>query len=215
MPSTSEKPTSRLFALGQHTADFESLLEAVPDALVGVDRDGVIRCINRHAESLFGYDRDDLVGQPIETLVPESSRPGHPAHRERYFAGPRTRRPGLDREATTDQKPVVSPACLHGRRRDGTVFPLNLSLSRIDTDDGLLVIGAVRDMTDRESASKKGDRMSRMAAIARFSGDAIISVGPDGIITSWNPAAERMYGYSCDEMVGRSGWFMAPDRAPR
>jgi PAS domain S-box-containing protein len=82
MPSTSEKPTSGHSAPGQHNADMESLLEAVPDALVGVDRQGVIRYVNRHAQSLFGYQREDLVGKPIETLVPESIRPRHPTHRE-------------------------------------------------------------------------------------------------------------------------------------
>lgn len=82
MPSTIGQPTSRHFAHGQHEADFVGLLEAVPDALVGVDRAGVIRYINHRAQSLFGYEGEDLVGQPIETLVPDSVRPDHPAHRE-------------------------------------------------------------------------------------------------------------------------------------
>jgi len=214
MRSTSDEPPSRLFAHGQHEADFVGLLEAVPNALVGVDRAGVIRYINHRALSLFGYEGDELVGQPVETLVPDSVRPDHPAHREAYFAGPRTRRVEPDRQGTSERKPAVSPRCLHGRRRDGTEFPLNLSLFQFDTGDGLLALAAVHDLTDRENANDKRDRMSRLAAMVEFSSDANISIGPDGIITSWNPAAERMYGHSSEEMIGKPGWFMAPDWPP-
>ena len=215
MPSTSEKSMSGHSAPGQHNADMESLLEAVPDALVGVDRQGVIRYVNRHAQSLFGYERDDLVGKPIETLVPETVRPRHPAHREAYFAGPGTRRPEPDRDEKTDQKSAASPRCLSGRQRDGNEFPMNLSLSQIDTDDGVLVIAAVHPLTDHEKANDNRDRMSRLAAIVEFSGEANISIGPDGLITSWNPAAERMYGYSSDEMIGKPGGFVVPNQEPR
>jgi PAS domain S-box-containing protein len=211
MLSMSEKTTSRPSGPGQHEADFEGLLEAVPGALVGVDRAGVIRYINRVAQSLFGYDRDDLVGQPIETLVPDSVRPGHPAHREAYFAGPGTRRPEPDREGTIEQKPAASPRCLRGRRRDGTEFPLNLSLSQIDTEDGLLVIAAVHELIRQKRVVKNANLT---AAVAEHSDDAIIRIGPDGIITSWNPAAERMYGHSSEEMIGKSGLCLTPDGAP-
>ena len=215
MPSTSktsEEPTSRHVAPGQHEGDFVSLLEAVPGALVGVDRAGVIRYINGRAQSLFGYERDDVVGQPIKTLVPDSVRPGHPAHREAYFAGPRTRRPEPDRDGSTEQKPAVSPRCLRGRQRDGTEFPLNLSLSQIHTEDGLLVIAAVHDLTKQKRTVKDAQLT---AAAGEYSDDAIIGVGPDGIITSWNLAAERMYGHSSQEMIGKSGWVMTVGEAPR
>src|SRR5680860_275405 len=84
----SDKPTVGGAALGQHAVSFEGLLEAAPDAMVGVDQAGVIRFVNRQTESLFGYDRTDLVGQSIEMLVPESFRKVHPALRARYFADP-------------------------------------------------------------------------------------------------------------------------------
>ena len=99
------------------TTGFEGLLEAVPDALVGVDRSGVIRFVNHQTESMFGYGRDDLVGAPIETLVPESLRQVHKAHRERYFADPATRPMGTDLR-------------LRGQRADGTEFPVDISLSQ-------------------------------------------------------------------------------------
>jgi len=214
MPSTREEPTFRHFAHWQHEADWMGLLEAVPDALVGVDRAGVIRYINHRAQSLFGYEGDDLVGQLIETLVPDSVRPDHQAHREAYFAGPRTRSLEPDRQGTNERKPAVSPRCLHGRQRDGTEFPMNIGLFQFDTEDGLLVIAAVNDLTNREKANDKRDRMSRLAATVEFSRDANISIGPNGIITSWNPAAETLYGHSSEEMIGKPGWFVAPDWPP-
>ena len=215
MPSTSGEFTSPYQPAGWGEDGFDRLLNAVPDALVGVNRAGVIRYVNRRAQSLFGYEREDLVGQPIETLVPESVRPAHPAHREAYFAGTGTRRPKPDPQGTSEQKPPSSPRCLRGRRRDGTEFPLNLSLSRSNTEDGPLVIAAVHDLTDSQKTNDKRDRMMRLAAMVEFSEDANISIGPDGIITSWNPAAEKIYGYSSKEMIGKPGSFISPDRPPR
>jgi PAS domain S-box-containing protein len=181
------------------TKPFKNLLEAVPDALVGVDQAGVIQFVNRQTELLFGYDRDDLVGQPIETLVPESLRQVHTAHRDDNVADPRTRAMGLDLE-------------LSGRQRDGTVFPVEISLSHMDTENDLLVVAAARDITDGEKSAEKDYRMSQLAAIVEDSGDAILSAKPDGIITSWNPAAERMFGYSSEEVIGKSVELMIPER---
>jgi PAS domain S-box-containing protein len=169
---------------------FESLLEAVPDAMVGVDQAGVIRFVNRQTELLFGYDRGDLVGQPIETLVPESLRQVHTTLREGYVAAPRTRATGLDLE-------------LSGRQADGSVFPVDISLSRIDTEDGALVIAAVHDMTERKREVDHNHQIGRLAAIVEYSDDAIIGMTLDGVITSWNPAAERLYGYSSQEIIDR------------
>lgn len=119
-------------------ARFANLLEAAPDAMVGVDQTGVIQFVNRQTESLFGYSRDELVGQPIETLVPEPFRQAHRYHRPGYIADPRTRAMGVGRE-------------LSGRCKDGTEFPVDISLSSIETEDGLLVTAAVRDITRHKS----------------------------------------------------------------
>jgi PAS domain S-box-containing protein len=173
---------------------FESLLEAVPDALVGMDQEGVIRFVNRQTESLFGYNRDELIGQPIETLVPEPLWQIYVQHRETYFADPRTRSSGLDVE-------------LSGRHRDGTEFPANISLSHIDTGRVLLVITAVGDVTRQKLAVKNAELI---AAIVQYSDDAIIGSTPEGVITTWNPAAERMYGYSPMEIIGKSAKILAP-----
>jgi len=173
------------------TREFGSLLEAMPDAMVVVDHAGVIRSVNHQTELLFGYDRGDLVGAALELLVPESLRLVHKVHREGYVAAPFTRTMGQDLE-------------LHGRRRDGTLFPLDIALSEADTEDGPLVIAAVRDLTGRKETEEAHQQSERLAAIVQHSNDAIIAKTLDGIVTSWNPAAEKMYGYSSQEMVGAS-----------
>jgi PAS domain S-box-containing protein len=180
------------------TTRFERLLEVVRDALVGMDQEGVIRFVNRQTESLFGYDRTDLIGQPIETLVPEYLWQIFRQHREDYFTDPRTQSSGLDLE-------------LSGQHRDGTDFPVNISMSQIDTGDVLLVVTAVRDVTRQRQAVKNAELI---AAVVEYSDDAIVGSTLKGVITSWNPAAERMYGYSSKEIIGRSGRVLAaPDRA--
>jgi PAS domain S-box-containing protein len=179
------------------TANLEGLLDAVPDALVGVDRAGIVQFVNRQTELQFGYAPDDLLGLPVEVLVPESLRAIHRVHRDSYNAHPRTRIMGLGRR-------------LVGRRRDGSQFPMDVSVSHLATQNGLLVIAAVRDMTDRRRATQQQDQMSRLLAVIEFSGEAIISTTLDGTVTSWNPAAERLFGYKSAEIIGRSGRLLSP-----
>jgi PAS domain S-box-containing protein len=174
---------------------FESLLEAVPDALVGLDEYGAIRFVNHQTELLFGYDRDDLVGQHIETLVPASLWHDYVAHREGHLADPRSRSIGLDLK-------------LSGRHRDRTGFPVNVSLSHLDTGGVLVVVTAMSDVTKEKQAFENAQRMT---AIVEHSDDAIFGQTLEGIITSWNPAAERMYGYSWQEIIGRSVDLLAPE----
>jgi PAS domain S-box-containing protein len=177
---------------------FGSLLEAVPDALVGMDTSGVIRFVNHQCESLFGHDRDELLGQHVEVLVPETLWQVHLGHRDDYFADPRSRSMGRDLE-------------MSGRRRDGSQFPVVVSLSGIDTGDVLPEFAAVSEVTRRRQAF---DRAQRMTAIVENSDDAIIGMTLGGTITSWNPGAERMYGYSSREIIGKSIDVLAPrDRA--
>jgi PAS domain S-box-containing protein len=183
------------------SASAQSLIEAVPDALVGVDEAGVIQFVNSQTQALFGYGPGDLIGEPLETLVPQTLRTGHIAHRASYIADPRIRPMGTDMH-------------LVGLRRDGTEFPVDIALSYVKNEDGMVVIAAVRDMTRYQRAEDDRRRANQLLTVVEGSDDAIIGTTLDGIVTSWNRAAERIFGYSREEIMGRSVQPLIPeDRA--
>jgi two-component system, sensor histidine kinase and response regulator len=162
------------------------LLESAPDALVGVGRDGRIVMVNAQTERLFGYRREELIGELVEMLVPARFRDGSAGHRSGYFSDPSTW--------------VVGPGLeLYGLRRDGSEFPAEISLSSIETEDGPVATAAIRDDTRR-----------RLAAIVESSVDAIITVDLHGTITSWNAGAQRLHGYSETEVRGKPMSILAP-----
>jgi PAS domain S-box-containing protein len=173
---------------------FAQLLEAAPDAMVCVDADGRIALVNAQTERLFGYGRDELVGQPVDMLVPDAVRDVHPAHRAGYVADPLPRPMGAGME-------------LAGRRRDGSTFPAEISLSAIDTEEGILVSAAVRDVTERWLAAETA---AQLASIIQSSHDAVIGKTLHQVITSWNPGAERLYGYTAEEVIGRHVELLVP-----
>jgi PAS domain S-box-containing protein len=173
---------------------FRALLESAPDAMVIVDGSGVIQLVNAQAELMFGYSRDELLGRSVELLVPERFRGRHALHRDAY-AG------------TAQVRPMGAGLELHGQRKDGHEFPVEISLSPLDTAGGQLVSAAVRDVTDRKAAQK---RVSELAAIVESSQDAIITTTLEGEITFWNAAAEQLYGYPSADVAGRHISILAP-----
>jgi PAS domain S-box-containing protein len=132
-----------------------AMLELAPDAIVGVGRDGLIVLVNAQVDALFGYAREELLGQPVELLVPERFRDAHRFHRVGYFADPRTRPMGAELE-------------LFGRRRDGSEFPAEISLSSIETEDGTLAIAAIRDVSERVAADHERARLKSEAERERL-----------------------------------------------
>jgi PAS domain S-box-containing protein len=194
------------------------ILETLPDAIVAVDRDGTIIQVNSQAQELFGYDRDELIGQNVEMLVPETYRRQHHHHRQNFVKTPKTRRMGADLD-------------LYGRRHNGSEFPVEISLSPVATENGTtFVLSAIRDISDRKRISEElrraneelhrrtveqlGEYRSRLASIIDSSEDAIIGKNLDGTITSWNKGAERIYGYTPEEVVGENISLLAPGDRP-
>ncbi len=180
---------------------FRRLLEAAPDAMVIADRQGRIVLVNAQTARLFGYASQELIGQPVEILLPESFRKDHVRHRAEYSAAPHTRPMGAGLE-------------LSGRRKDGSSFPVEISLSPLDDTDGLLVTAAIRDITDRKAA-EEAQRLSeeRFRLLVQEVKDyAIFMLDPEGTVRSWNEGAQKIKGYRSDEIIGQHfALFFTPE----
>ena len=122
------------------------LLDAAPDAIIEVDADGKILLLNGMTEALFGYSREELLGQSVELLIPEELRAGHVSNRRHYLAQPLTR-------------PMGSGLSLRGRRKDGSCFPVEISLSPVKSADGLGVTAIIRDISERKRAEEQFQAM--------------------------------------------------------
>jgi protein-histidine pros-kinase len=172
---------------------YRGLLESTPDAIVIVNGIGRIVFVNGQAEAVFGYRRDEIAGRPLEMLMPERFRGAHVGHRAHYMAQSRTREMGLGLQ-------------LYGLRKNGEEFPVEISLSPLETEAGRMGMSAIRDMTYRRKAEQK------FRGLLESAPDAIVIVDRDGNIVLVNTQTERLFGYPRAELLGKSVDLLVPER---
>jgi len=174
-------------------SDLGGLLEAAPDAMVVIDHAGAIVLVNAQTEQVFGYTREELLGESVEVLVPVDLHEVHKAHRKGYVVEPHVRSMG-------------SGLDLQARRKDGSEFPVEISLAPLQTDDGLLISAAVRDVTSK----RREERLFR--GLLEAAPDAMVIVDQQGTIVLVNAQVEERFGYERGELIGESIEVLVPDR---
>jgi len=172
---------------------FRQVVEAAPNAMVMVDKVGTIVMVNAQTEIIFGYNRVELLGQSVDTLLPERFRHHHPQHRASFFADSSPRAMGAGRD-------------LYGRRKDGSEFPVEIGLNPIETEDGPMVLSAIVDISARKRLE------ARFRLVVEAAPNAIVMVDKAGTIEMVNAQAENIFGYDRAELLGQSVDILLPQR---
>src|SRR5918996_4081806 len=168
-------------------------VESSPSGLLMVDGAGRIVLVNREIERLFGYSREELLGRPVDMLVPGRFRSNHPDYRSGFFAQPSVRAMGAGRD-------------LYGLHKDGTEVPVEIGLTPVATEEGLFVLSSIVDISARKRAEM------RLRAAVESSPNGMVMVDKSGMIVLVNREVERMFGYSRDELLGKSIEMLVPER---
>jgi PAS domain S-box-containing protein len=186
------EPSVQNTRLPDSEAVYERLFESLPYAILVVDSGGRIIRANPQVERFFGYTNSELFGSNVEILIPERFRQVHPTHRAHFNEQPRMRPMGAGLE-------------LYGLRKDGTEFPVDIMLSPVDTPEGPVALAVIRDVTEsKQIAGALRESEQRFRLLVEGVRDyAIFMLDPEGRVSTWNAGAERIKGYSADEIVGR------------
>ncbi len=172
---------------------FRQVVKSAPSAIVMINPSGAIAMINAQTERLFGYGRDELLGKPIEVLVPDRFRGNHPGLRSAFFVNPASRPMGAGRD-------------LYGLKKDGSEFPVEIGLNPIETDEGTMVLSAVVDISGRKRLE------DRFRQVVESAPSAMVMIGPSGQIEMINAQSEALFGYPREELLGQSIEVLVPER---
>src|SRR5215469_8349400 len=179
---------------------FEELLKLSPDAVVLADAEGRIVELNRPAEEMFGFHRDELLGKTVEVLIPKQFRDQHPAHRNHYMGLSHTR-------------PMGAGLQLYGLRKNGTEFPVDIMLSPVDGPTGKLVVSVIRDVSEQRRAQEALHKSEQqLEKLFEFSPDGILVTDQLGRITKANAQIEQAFGYGRSELAGKAVEILIPER---
>ncbi len=178
-----------------NAARFRAVIDSALDGLITTNEKGVIQSFNRSAQRTFGYSDEEVIGRKIDILIPEKQHNPLGNYVGNLLADGETKVVGIGRE-------------VKARRKDGTVFPMDLTISAIQIGEETAYVSVVRDISTRKMVEENSAQL--MATIVASSDDAIISKTLDGQITSWNMGAERMFGYKASEAIGRSITIILP-----
>jgi PAS domain S-box-containing protein len=175
---------------------FRQVVESAPNAMVMINAEGRIEMVNAQTERVFGYERSELIGNPIEMLVPPRFRPNHPNLRGSFFMKPLSRPMGAGRD-------------LYGLKKDGSEFPIEIGLNPIQTDSGMMVLSAIVDISSRKRLEE------RFRQVVESAPNAMVMIKGDGTIEMVNAQTERVFGYERQELLGQPIEMLVPERFRR
>ncbi len=173
---------------------FQLIVDSAPSAMILVNKEAKIAYVNTQIEKLFGYSKSELIDQPIEILIPLRFAAAHPQLRNMFLSAPHARAMGAGQE-------------LYALKKDGTEFPVEIGLNPFVTIDGAWVVAAIIDITERK---KHQEQKTLFASIINSTENAILSKTLGGIVTSWNNRAEKIFGYTAAEIIGKHISILIP-----
>lgn len=179
-------------------ADLHTVMETVLDGLIIIDSDGLIQTFNLAAEKIFGYTPEEVIGRNVNMLMPEPYHSQHDGYLSHYLKTGEKKVIGIGREVS-------------GRRKNGSVFPMELGINEMPVGGSRMFVGTIRDITERKEAEERAvEEAARLMAITNTVLDGLITINEQGEIQTFNPAAEYIFGYTQEEVIGQNLNLLVP-----